>query len=589
MVAISTKGRGGPFLLDPAAVAAALGERAIVVTLETGDAAWAVSALLPKRMDVFGGATRVWWPGLRPSSDPRDHPVLFVWSPEEAPQTLRRLVEIVGGGTEAQASPVHHPTRTILEGTVTAIDGTTIRVEAGGEEGVVAFADERLADLARRLAPGAKVRVARAGENGRGEPAFSTQGLSGPGEGPPLADPSPPAPEPAAAPPPSLGRVLDGVVDSLNGGRIRVRVGGRRGHVKYADGSLARLAAELVSGQRIRVREVREPGSAEPSFSVRGLLREPWKRIAAHYAVGDVVRARVVRVGDTHVLVDLLPDAAARVPFHELDWTYVKDPRELYRGGETVQVKLLTLEPEVHRCTASLKQAFGAAVKPAIAAGPGEEPFLGGGDSPEAVGGNGGAAAEEALHLREELDAALEDREDLLRQRAALQEQGVALRRDLRSAEDRLRAVEERVSAGLDPVSSETSFLAAVRVEYARKFDEADRARYPLQRMRVGREFLERLRALDGVEAGKVVEVCAQVASGRAHEVRGRSVHELRSGPAGSSGRVRAADGAKAWRCAVQEGTPSARRLHWWLIPGPAGATVEFAAVVVHDEFGIPE
>jgi hypothetical protein len=52
---------------------------------------------------------------------------------------------------------------------------------------------------------------------------------------------------------------------------------------------------------------------------------------------------------------------------------------------------------------------------------------------------------------------------------------------------------------------------------------------------------------------------------------------------------VRAADGALAWRCSLQAGTPLARRLHWGSLPGESGVTAEFANVAVHDKFSIPE
>jgi hypothetical protein len=109
--------------------------------------------------------------------------------------------------------------------------------------------------------------------------------------------------------------------------------------------------------------------------------------------------------------------------------------------------------------------------------------------------------------------------------------------------------------------------------------------------MRVGRSFLDSLRALDGISVEKVVEVCAQVASLRAHEIPGREVHPLRSGEAGAPTRVRKRDGAKAWRCSLQDGTASARRLHWWDVPGGEGRgrTIEFASVGIHDDTGIPE
>ena len=68
-----------------------------------------------------------------------------------------------------------------------------------------------------------------------------------------------------------------------------------------------------------------------------------------------------------------------------------------------------------------------------------------------------------------------------------------------------------------------------------------------------------------------------------------REVHQLRKGLRGAGGHTRAADHAKTWRCLLQDNTASARRLHWWSLPGEDGGVVEFASVGVHDEFGIPE
>lgn len=196
---------------------------------------------------------------------------------------------------------------------------------------------------------------------------------------------------------------------------------------------------------------------------------------------------------------------------------------------------------------------------------------------------------ERVRKLEEELEAAQEERRRLAARMREAGAQAVSLRKKLRAAEDRYRHLEARVAGDLDPLSSEKAFLTAVRVEYARRWDEDDRLRYPLQRMRVGREFLQRARALEGVDAAKVIEVCAQVACGRAQDIPARAVHELLEGKGGAAAYVREADRAKAWRCSLQDGSPSARRLHWWLVPGSDGATVEFASVAVHDDFSIPE
>ncbi|HVS20057.1 MAG TPA: hypothetical protein VMT18_15745 [Planctomycetota bacterium] len=66
-------------------------------------------------------------------------------------------------------------------------------------------------------------------------------------------------------------------------------------------------------------------------------------------------------------------------------------------------------------------------------------------------------------------------------------------------------------------------------------------------------------------------------------------MHQIRAGSRGTTSRSSSGDGAQAWRCALQENTPSARRLHWWIVPGEGGATIEFASVDVHDGFGIPD
>jgi hypothetical protein len=199
-----------------------------------------------------------------------------------------------------------------------------------------------------------------------------------------------------------------------------------------------------------------------------------------------------------------------------------------------------------------------------------------------------GTLGERVESLEAELRAANEERANLVDQLRQARLQLQDARKALRSADDRHEAA--RKSVGLDdPLASERSFLLAVRLAHARMFGEGDRLEHPLQRMRLGPGFLESVRATEGVEIDKVVEVCAQAACGIAHTIAARKVHQLRSGPAGSASRVRESDGAQAWRCALQVNTPSARRLHWWSVPDQDGATIEFASVAVHDAYGIPD
>src|SRR6516165_7692751 len=83
VVALTTSVSTGRPWIDAATLAAELGDHAQVVMLESGDATWALSAALPARLDVFGGAARIWWPGLTEKSDPFDHVLLMMRDPNQ--------------------------------------------------------------------------------------------------------------------------------------------------------------------------------------------------------------------------------------------------------------------------------------------------------------------------------------------------------------------------------------------------------------------------------------------------------------------------------------------------------------------------
>ncbi|HED64407.1 MAG TPA: hypothetical protein ENJ09_02520 [Planctomycetes bacterium] len=201
-------------------------------------------------------------------------------------------------------------------------------------------------------------------------------------------------------------------------------------------------------------------------------------------------------------------------------------------------------------------------------------------------GREGGPSDRAVEELEDELNSMSADRKRALEENEKLRKKVAELRKKLKSVKGRLESSSGQED---DPLRSGTDFLLGVRLAYARTHDEGTRHQYPLGRMRVGHSFMECLRDLQGVELSKVLEVCAQVASGIAHTIAGREVHQLRAGPAGSRSRTRKSDGAQAWRCALQTHTPGARRLHWWATSGSQEPTVEFASVGHHDDFDIPE
>jgi hypothetical protein len=492
IVAVTTRPRTGGSWLDPKELASTLAGLADVVCLETGDPTWELAEALPARLDVYGGAVRIWWPGLKPSSDPYDHRLFIIHSAAQAREVFEELVRGVRGAAHAPAPAGPDP----VELRVESIAGTRVELVGDACHGELRHSDVPLAELVRSLAPGTPIRAK--------------------------------------------------VERALPDGRVE--------------------------------------------FSSRGLLPSPWRVAEDALRVGDVVLGRVQSTKDFGAFIEVLPQVTGLAHVSELDWTFVDSVSDFVIPGQVLPVKVMAMNAEEHKLELSVKRALGSHPIPLPPLVPGGVAFTwSADDARDAPAESAQELEQRASSLGDELDAAVADRAHLAEANKQLREQVQELRKELRSAEDRFAGLERRLAPELDPLGSERGFLLGVRLAYARSFDEGDRRRNPLRKMRVGSAFLESLRTLDGIDHSKVLEVCAQVAADAAHELASREVHQLHDGSRGSGPRVRASDQAQAWRCSLQVRTPSARRLHWWRVPGEDGPTIEFAAVGLHDDFAIPE
>jgi hypothetical protein len=130
----------------------------------------------------------------------------------------------------------------------------------------------------------------------------------------------------------------------------------------------------------------------------------------------------------------------------------------------------------------------------------------------------------------------------------------------------------------LDP---ERQFRFEVDLEYAHRIPATDKATRPRRELRLGPDFLASLRELQGVDRNKVVAVTVEIITDLVNELDSREPHPLREGK-GAAERdvIRAVDGGRCMRLALQTGTPSARRMHYWRV----GDAIEMSRVVKHDD-----
>lgn len=510
IVAITT--HHGRAWIDGEVLERTLGDVADIVGLETGEATWALADALPSQLEVYGGAVRIWWPGLERDSDPYEHRLYFVRSVREAELVSAKIVQAV----RARAAP------------------------AEGSD-----------DLA----------------------------------------------------------VATATVLGLGRNHVELEAEGRQGELRWVDGPFGAVVRCLEVGTQLPVRPVHRLEGDRWAFSTRGLLPHPWELAADALRRGNVVAVRVARILSDGVVLEVLPRVEGFCYWTYVEWDISQNEfARCVHIDEIVRAKIAEIDPPAHRLKLSIRdahEAMGAPLTPLPSLVPGGVPFAWPGSKPARAADDHsfeGTAVEPPAAAPPEQDdtsreAQLEARIDALTNqleaanadRKDLRDRNRDLKKQLRSASDRLTELERKISHDLDPLSSDRAFVTAVRVTYAKMFDEGTREQHPLQKLRVGSAFLDSARSLEGVELDKILDVCAQVASGMAHHVDGRDVHPLRAGAGGAKALVRETDNATAWRCALQVKSPSARRLHWWAIPGPDGQTVEFAKVGVHDDVSMPD
>ncbi|MGW7368707.1 hypothetical protein ACWGI8_36085, partial [Streptomyces sp. NPDC054841] len=124
----------------------------------------------------------------------------------------------------------------------------------------------------------------------------------------------------------------------------------------------------------------------------------------------------------------------------------------------------------------------------------------------------------------------------------------------------------------------EDQFRHEVYLAWTRRIPKGEKATRPLPPYMIGPDFLASLKTTEGVDWQKVVDVVVEVLTGL--QSPGRNPHRLRVDAGGNSRPAVRADGAVCWRVALQQGTPAARRLHFWRV----GQTVELSRVVLHDD-----
>jgi hypothetical protein len=183
--------------------------------------------------------------------------------------------------------------------------------------------------------------------------------------------------------------------------------------------------------------------------------------------------------------------------------------------------------------------------------------------------------------LQREREAARLARRELGALRTAVRKEtrrGEALQARLTRAEGELGRSLNDEALFSDPIRQ---LAFEVDLAWARRVPAEQKDGLPLAPWTVGPDFFASWADVEGVSRSKIVDVIVEVLTGRVYDLAGLEAHQLRSGMGGDDPpRVRE-DGATCWRVSLQVKTPSARRLHYWLLND---GSIELSSIRVHDD-----
>ena len=538
LVLISTTGDGA-FAFDPDQIAREIGTEAEIATIATGEATYALEHALPPKSHVFGGAARSYPADFGADPDWRRSILRF---PDR--HTSDVLIEDALSQVVVRSLATAAPRRTWVSATVERVSGASGNVArlANGERAmIVADSFPPYLSLTEALVEGEPVEGWLTGRDLAPEPANADLSCFEAGMT-------------------TLARVVKVtsqrayLVLHPAGSEIPLR---RRDVIPGADaGENAdmQIADVVQVGHTVRVRVLRTGTSlglslvgvdAEvPLVAPLPLLRggTPWLREGI-----NAERTPVTETADAQPLEVTSPDPTPPSPAQA---TATPTPRAADAEA------LAELRDEVRE----LRGAFARLGRELRA----------------------GTDLETLDRLRDEstgLSSELHRERALRRERDAIIS---GLRQELRDART---TRSDSVGAGRTEQRAWPNGDDWLRYEvlatWATRTIAADKSRHALSEYTIGPHFLQSMSDLDERQLEKALRTVVDVVTGRVAEIPGRQLHRLREGEGGSDPYVVRADGAISWRASIEVNAPSARRLHYWQLPG---GTIELSRVVLHDD-----
>jgi small subunit ribosomal protein S1 len=158
----------------------------------------------------------------------------------------------------------------------------------------------------------------------------------------------------------SPGDVVTGTISNIVDFGAFVDLEGIDGliHISELSWSHVNHPSELLDiGQEVQVKVLDIDRERQRiSLGLKQTQSDPWQQVIDMYDQGDVIEGRVTKVVTFGAFIEVVPGVEGLVHISELAQHHVENPREVVSQGESVNAKIIEMDPERRRLSLSLKR-----------------------------------------------------------------------------------------------------------------------------------------------------------------------------------------------------------------------------------------
>lgn len=157
-----------------------------------------------------------------------------------------------------------------------------------------------------------------------------------------------------------VGDILEGVITGIAPFGLFVNAKGLEGLVHLSEISWDKVISPsdfYTVGDKVKVQVIGlQDKGKRVAYSIKRLLKDPWKDLVQKYKVGEVVEGEVKSVAQYGIFVKIEDGLNGLIHISELSNKLVKDPSQIVTPGQKIKVMIISISHEDRHLGLSLKR-----------------------------------------------------------------------------------------------------------------------------------------------------------------------------------------------------------------------------------------